>query len=218
MPIFYSSALHPSLFLLQHPQLPAHPDALPADNLTLEFKPTSNSLSLHVPLDTSLPSFNSKAAERFARTVSDATTPPLAFESCGESMILDKLVYSADLLPKHASYLVGLVKGGALHLHPVSHAVQFRNDPSYLDDFSTPTPLNSSSIAANGMSSATGSSLKKESDEGVKGKALTVRVCVSLLFRDLCVSCLSAVFHVKVTELESCPLDLDHGSILSPLP
>ncbi|WVF68049.1 hypothetical protein IAT40_002811 [Kwoniella sp. CBS 6097] len=87
----------------------------------------------------------------------------------------DKMRLRSELVPHATGYYSGVIRDGALHLHPVSNVLQFRTALNYLDD-ADDKARERSTRRSNGMSNGNGDSDDDGGDNGKKKKAAAAPV------------------------------------------
>ncbi|KAI9028533.1 Sin-like protein conserved region-domain-containing protein [Hyaloraphidium curvatum] len=125
--VFFNQAMGGAgrLYLLQFPlRAGPFPAALPPRSGRI--KPRAGMLEVAVPLDTNSSRYDAHRGEELAEGATDAA------KGKGKKL-LDAQVYSSAPVPASATYMVGAVRGGALHLTPIHAAVQLRPNLAYLN-------------------------------------------------------------------------------------
>lgn len=139
VPVYVNSNPKENLILLQFPGKGADTNL---DFGSLRYKPLFRQVELDVNLDKRCNFYDAEKAEALVnssgatpRGESGAMTSNSNQSGGGEDEThsLDKMVYGSNALSKHASYMVAVLRNGALHMTPLSYALQLRAQLKYLD-------------------------------------------------------------------------------------
>ncbi|KAH8835145.1 Sin-like protein conserved region-domain-containing protein [Flagelloscypha sp. PMI_526] len=140
LPIHYSNALAPDLQLHQFPLLnrPLHvpPSAAQSGKqITSRMKLKVRKLEIHVPADTRPDVWNKEKGSVLgqARIQDDKEkNQALESQSSGEPR-LSEVRLKSDMISHKGVHMLGIVRDGHLHLHPIDETHQLRPNLTYLD-------------------------------------------------------------------------------------
>ncbi|KZV93793.1 hypothetical protein EXIGLDRAFT_835497 [Exidia glandulosa HHB12029] len=148
IPIRISNAAEPDVEVHQFPlltrplQVPPIPLAA-GKRIRARSKPETGLFEVHVPADTREDVWNGDRAKEFgaARTEEDADEGYAgAAAASGKknkeepaARVLREVRMRSEVMSDRAVYMLGVVRDGELHLHPVSRTLQFRPTMTYLD-------------------------------------------------------------------------------------
>ncbi|KAF8203692.1 DNA-directed RNA polymerase III subunit Rpc5 [Pholiota molesta] len=140
LPIHYSDALVPNVHIHQFPlltrPLQAPPSAiLNGKRITARYKPQARRLEIHVPVDTRPEVYNVEKSKTLgAGRIEDDREKnqekPLRDD---EEPRLSEVRLRSEEIPQRGAQVLGIVRDGKLHLHPISETHQFRPTLSHLD-------------------------------------------------------------------------------------
>ncbi|KAF8587264.1 hypothetical protein K439DRAFT_1645868 [Ramaria rubella] len=145
LPVHYSNSLVPNLQLHQFPllfrPLQVPPSAAESGKrIRARHKPHAGRIEIHVPVDTRKEVWNpDKGAEYGAARTEEEQQggPPDKKEKNrlkdGEEPRLNEIRMSSEKVPARGAYMLGIVRDGHLHLHPLSETHQVRPTLTYLD-------------------------------------------------------------------------------------
>ncbi|CAG7847317.1 SubName: Full=Uncharacterized protein {ECO:0000313/EMBL:CCA72043.1} [Serendipita indica DSM 11827] len=136
IPIQLSTTFDPRLQLHQYP-LSSRPLAPPPSAkragkaITARIKPLSDRLEVHVPFDTREEVWNQRRGLEYgdARYEEDGRKP----HAGREEHRLDELRLRSEQVPHRGTYMVGLLRGNRLYLHPVAATHKLRPHLGYID-------------------------------------------------------------------------------------
>ncbi|TFK41021.1 DNA-directed RNA polymerase III subunit Rpc5 [Crucibulum laeve] len=141
LPIHYSNALSPNVHIHQFPlltrPLQAPPSSLASGKrITARLKPNVRRLEIHVPSDTRPEVWNAEKAKELgaARLEDDRekNQETKGMKSVDETRLSEVRMKSEEI-PQRGVHLLGVVRDGCLHLHPISETHQLRPALTYLD-------------------------------------------------------------------------------------
>jgi len=146
LPIHFSNSRAPNLQIHQFPllnrQLETPPSAaLSGKRIRARIKPKARRLEVHVPADTREGFWNSdKGKELGAARIDDDRDKNQNVSNGkqreGGEPRLDEIRMRSEQIPQKGAYLLGVVRDGQLHLHPVTETHQLRPTLTYLDAIS----------------------------------------------------------------------------------
>ncbi|KAG8797679.1 hypothetical protein FRC16_008642 [Serendipita sp. 398] len=135
IPIQLSSILDPNLQLHQYPlssrPLEVPPSARDAGKvITARIKPLAERIEVHIPFDTREEVWNQRRGFEYgdARREEDGKKP-----SGREEHRLEELRLRSEKVPHRGTYMIGLLRGDRLHLHPISATYKLRPHLGYID-------------------------------------------------------------------------------------
>jgi len=142
LPIHLSTSLSPNLQLHQFPLL-TRPLQVPPSaeragkRITSRLKPSTRRFEIHVPVDVRPEVWNAdKAKEQGVSRLEDDRErnqePKLKMKE-GEVPRLSEVRLRSEQIPQTGVYMLGIVRDGKLHLHPIDETHQFRPSLTYLD-------------------------------------------------------------------------------------
>jgi len=146
LPVHYSNSISPNIQILQYPLLTRPLEVPPSaaasgKRIKARLKPNVRRLEVHVPVDTRPEVWNKERASDFgaARLEDDKEknqettgTGKMKQEEPDKTRIGDVRMRSEEI-PQAGSYMLGIVRDGRLHLHPVSETHQLRPTLTYID-------------------------------------------------------------------------------------
>lgn len=144
LPIHLTTRLSPNIHIHQYPlrnrPLQPPPSAVAAGKrITARVKPTSRRVEVHVPSDTRPGFWNPERAHdmgvaqiRDDREKNQEIANKDASSSSSEPR-LEQVRMRSEQVPIKGAYMLGIVRGGQLHLHPISETHQLRPTLTYLD-------------------------------------------------------------------------------------
>ncbi|TFK57311.1 hypothetical protein OE88DRAFT_1650956 [Heliocybe sulcata] len=143
LPIHLSNALAPNVHIHQFPlltrPLQTPPSAQAAGKrIVFRVKPKVRRLEVHVPVDTRPEVWNSERARDLgiARVEDDKEKNQESQKTKsreGEEPRLSEIRMQSEQVPQQGAYMLGVVRDGRLHLHPVSETYQLRPTLTYMD-------------------------------------------------------------------------------------
>ncbi|TEB39240.1 hypothetical protein FA13DRAFT_1725217, partial [Coprinellus micaceus] len=145
LPIHLTNTLGSDVQLHQFPLLTRPLETPPSavrsgKRIAARIKPTSRRLEIHVPADTRSEVWNpDKAKELGAARLDDdreKNQVPKVKVREGEEPRLSEIRMRSEEIAQRNVYMLGIVRDGKLHLHPVTEAHQFRPTLTYLDSLS----------------------------------------------------------------------------------
>ncbi|KAH8998943.1 DNA-directed RNA polymerase III subunit Rpc5 [Lactarius hatsudake] len=148
LPVHLSNNLAPNLQLHQFPLLNRSLEVPPSATLSgkrirARLKPTARRLEVHVPVDHRPEEDDKEKNQLDSNRVKENEEPRLS-----------EVRFRSEAIPHVGAYMLGVVRNGALHLHPLTETHQLRPTLTYLD------ALNRKSRRARGADS------DSESDDG----------------------------------------------------
>ncbi|KAJ7275246.1 DNA-directed RNA polymerase III subunit Rpc5 [Mycena haematopus] len=145
IPIRFSNALSPKLHIHQFPLL-TRPLQVPPSaaasgkRITARLKPGVRRLEIHVPSDTRPEVWNSdRGRELGAARVDDDREKNQESKGKGregDEPRLNQVRMRSEQIQQKGAHMLGIVREGQLHLHPISETHQLRPTLTYLDVFS----------------------------------------------------------------------------------
>jgi len=142
LPVHLSNNLAPNLQLHQFPLLNRPLDVPPSaaisgKRIRARLKPTARRLEVHVPVDPRPEVWNAeKSKELGAGRMDDDNEKNQVSGSKlkeGEEPRLSEVRYRSEEIPHVGAYMLGVVRDGTLHLHPLNETHQLRPTLTYLD-------------------------------------------------------------------------------------
>ncbi|KDR85135.1 hypothetical protein GALMADRAFT_233778 [Galerina marginata CBS 339.88] len=142
LPIHYADVLAPNLHIHQFPLLtrPLHapPSAvLSGKRITARAKPQTRRLEIHIPVDTRPEVYNAERSKEFGagRLEDDREKDQERKEKTRDDELprLSEVRLRSEEIPQRGAHILGVVRDGKLHLHPISETHQFRPTLTYLD-------------------------------------------------------------------------------------
>ncbi|KAF6766335.1 DNA-directed RNA polymerase III subunit Rpc5 [Ephemerocybe angulata] len=105
--------------------------------IAARIRPNARRLEIHVPADTRPEVWNAEKSKELgsARVDDDREKnqePKIKLKE-GEEPRLSEIRLRSEEIPHHNTYMLGIVRDGKLHLHPVTETHQFRPSLTYLD-------------------------------------------------------------------------------------
>ncbi|KAI0318482.1 DNA-directed RNA polymerase III subunit Rpc5 [Amylostereum chailletii] len=146
LPIHLSSNLAPNVLLHQFPllnrplQVPPSA-ALSGKRIRARIKPQARRLEIHVPVDSRPEVWNAEKSKDLGvgRSEDDKEKNQETGKAKlkeGDEPRLSELRLRSEELPRTGAYMLGVVRNGHLHLHPVAETHQLRPTLTYLDALS----------------------------------------------------------------------------------
>jgi len=142
LPIRYSTGHSPDIQIHQFPLL-TRPLQVPPSaasigkRITARVKSQVRRLEVHLPADTRPEVWNMERTKELgaARAEDDREKKqePKGKELVGEEPRLSEIRMQSEEIPHKGDYMLGVVRDGQLHLHPISQTHQFRPTLTYLD-------------------------------------------------------------------------------------
>ncbi|KZT74744.1 hypothetical protein DAEQUDRAFT_748005 [Daedalea quercina L-15889] len=143
LPIHFSNALTPNIHIHQFPLL-TRPLQVPptaaasGKRVKARLKPGVRRLELHVPVDTRPEVWNAERSKDLGRArVEDDKEKnqalPQVKQREGEEPRLAEVRMRSEQIPHSGAYVLGIVRDGQLHLHPISETHQLRPTLTYID-------------------------------------------------------------------------------------
>ncbi|KAH9985423.1 DNA-directed RNA polymerase III subunit Rpc5 [Russula compacta] len=142
LPIHLSNNLAPDLQLHQFPLLNRSLEVPPSaatsgKRIRARLKPTTRRLEVHVPIDPRLEVWNTERSKELGagRMEDDKEKNQVSGSKLkeGEEPRLSEVRYRSEEIPHVGAYMLGVVRDGALHLHPLNETHQLRPTLTYLD-------------------------------------------------------------------------------------
>jgi DNA-directed RNA polymerase-3 subunit RPC5 len=142
LPIHYSDALAPNLQIHQFPlltrplQVPPSA-ALSGKRITARTKLQTRRLEIHIPVDTRPEVYNADKSKGFGtgRLEDDREKNQEVQEKMrdDEDPRLSEVRLRSEEITQRGAHVLGIVRDGKLHLHPISETHQFRPTLTYMD-------------------------------------------------------------------------------------
>ncbi|KAI0068406.1 hypothetical protein BV25DRAFT_1818816 [Artomyces pyxidatus] len=143
LPIHLSNSLAPNVHIHQFPllnrplQVPPSA-ALSGKRIRARLKPNTRRLEIHIPADTRAEVWNAeKSKELGAGRLEDDKEKNQDVGKVklkeGEEPRLSEIRLRSEDIPHTGAYMLGIVRDGHLHLHPISETHQMRPTLTYLD-------------------------------------------------------------------------------------
>lgn len=148
LPIHYSAALAPNVHMHQFPlllrPLETPPSAiLSGKRISARIKPNVGRLEILVPADTRPEVWSVEKSRDFGSArAEDDHEKNQAIQSKGgedEEPRLSEVRLRSENIPQKGTHMLGVVRNGKLHLHPISETHQLRPTLTYLDILSKKT-------------------------------------------------------------------------------
>ncbi|KAF9475609.1 hypothetical protein BDN70DRAFT_813812 [Pholiota conissans] len=140
LPIHYSDTLFPNVHIHQFPlltrPLQAPPSAvLSGKRITARYKAEARRLEIHVPVDTRPEVYNAEKSKTLGagRAEDDREKNQEKPFRDGEDPRLSQVRLRSEQIPQRGAQVLGIVRDGKLHLHPISETHQFRPTLTHLD-------------------------------------------------------------------------------------
>ncbi|KAG6901914.1 hypothetical protein C0995_006752 [Termitomyces sp. Mi166 len=142
LPVYYSTAQFPKIHMHQFPlltrPLQVPPSAVVSGKrIAARIKPQVRKLEIHLPADTRSEVWNiERSKELGAARVEDDREKNQEIkgkEREGEEHRLSEIRMQSEEVPQKGTYMLGIVRDGHLHLHPISQTHQLRPTLTYLD-------------------------------------------------------------------------------------
>ncbi|KAI9057101.1 hypothetical protein FKP32DRAFT_1661666 [Trametes sanguinea] len=143
IPVHFTNTLEPSLHLHQYPLLTRPLEVPPSaaasgKRIRARVKPKVKRLEVHVPVDTRPEVWNAERSKELgaARVEDDKEKNqelPKVKQREGEEPRLTEVRMRSEQVPQMGVYVLGVLREGRLHLHPISETHQFRPTLTYMD-------------------------------------------------------------------------------------
>ncbi|KAM5538164.1 hypothetical protein V8D89_008051 [Ganoderma adspersum] len=143
IPIHYTNALQPNVQLHQFPLLTRPLEVPPSaaasgKRIHARLKSNVKRLEVHVPVDTRPEVWNNERSKELgaARGEDDKEKNqelPKVKQREGEQARLSEVRMRSEQVPQVGVYVLGVLREGRLHLHPISETHQFRPTLTYMD-------------------------------------------------------------------------------------
>lgn len=143
IPVHYSNALEPDIHLHQFPLLTRPLEVPPSaaasgKRIRARRKPQVKRLEVHIPVDTRPEVWNAdRSKDLGAARVGDDKEKnqelPKVKQREGEEPRLSEVRLRSEQVPHMGAYVLGILRNGRLHLHPISETHQFRPTLTYMD-------------------------------------------------------------------------------------
>ncbi|KZT06839.1 uncharacterized protein LAESUDRAFT_652473 [Laetiporus sulphureus 93-53] len=143
LPIRYSNALLPNVHIHQYPLLTRPLQVPPSASasgkrIKARIKRGVRRLEVHVPVDTRPEVWNGERSKELghARVEDDREKNqelPKMKQREGEEPRLSEVRMRSEQIPEMGTYVLGIVRDGQLHLHPINEVHQFRPTLTYMD-------------------------------------------------------------------------------------
>ncbi|KAK2461807.1 hypothetical protein APHAL10511_006270 [Amanita phalloides] len=140
LPVHFSNRLGPELQLHQFP-LQARPLQVPQSaaasgkQISARVKPNARRIEIHVPTDTRPEVWNLQRAKELgaAQSEDDREKNQEGRNKEGQEARLSEVRLRGEEIPQQGPHMLGIIRDGCLHLHPISELHQFRPTLTYLD-------------------------------------------------------------------------------------
>ncbi|KAF9499791.1 hypothetical protein BDN71DRAFT_63844 [Pleurotus eryngii] len=142
LPIRFSNALSPKVVVHQFPlltrPLQVPPSAAAGKTISARIKPSARRTEIHVPADTRPEVWSDEKAKQLgaARVTDDLEKSKETKASEEQEPRLAEARLSSEQIAHRGTPMLGMIRNGELHLHPISETHQFRPTLTYLDVFS----------------------------------------------------------------------------------
>ncbi|CDO72363.1 hypothetical protein BN946_scf184977.g60 [Trametes cinnabarina] len=143
IPVHLTNALEPNLHLHQYPLLTRPLEVPPSaaasgKRIRARVKPKVKRLEVHVPVDTRPEVWNAERSKELgAARVEDDKEKNQELAKVkqreGEEPRLTEVRMRSEQVPQMGVYVLGVLREGRLHLHPISETHQFRPTLTYMD-------------------------------------------------------------------------------------
>ncbi|KAI0757129.1 DNA-directed RNA polymerase III subunit Rpc5 [Daedaleopsis nitida] len=143
IPVHYSNALQPNIHLHQFPLLTRPLEVPPSaaasgKRICARRKSDAKRLEVHIPVDTRPEVWNSdRSKELGAARVEDDKEKnqelPKVKQREGDEARLSEVRLRSEQVPQMGVYVLGILRNGRLHLHPIDETHQFRPTLTYMD-------------------------------------------------------------------------------------
>ncbi|KAF8337418.1 DNA-directed RNA polymerase III subunit Rpc5 [Cantharellus anzutake] len=158
LPIKYSQSMHPNLHLHQFHllgrSLVVPPEAQEAGKIIkARYKSKTGRYEIHLPNDVRASHWNAGkglgyGSARFEQDREEAAVHDIKLKSKEpQETRLSETRLTSEKVEHHGEYVIGVVRDGCLHLHPISETHQFKPNLSYLD-FSRKTSSKRAALGA----------------------------------------------------------------------
>ncbi|KLO20576.1 hypothetical protein SCHPADRAFT_918061 [Schizopora paradoxa] len=142
LPIHLSNALSPNLHIYQYPLL-TRPLQVPPSaaqsgkKIRARIKPKSSRVEVHVPIDLRPEVWNKERGEDLGRArIQDDQENGLDSKAAeAADPRLTEVRMRSEQIQHRGAYMLGIIRDGHLHLHPVQETHQLRPSLTYLDVF-----------------------------------------------------------------------------------
>ncbi|KAF8622250.1 hypothetical protein AX15_007189 [Amanita polypyramis BW_CC] len=162
LPVHYSNKLGTDLQLHQFPlqthPLQAPPSAIASGKrISARLKPNARRIEIHIPADTRSDVWNPQRAKELgaAQLEDDHEKNQEQKTKESEEPRLSEVRLKSEEIPQHGAYMLGILRDGHLHLHPISELHRF-----------TPTLTHLDVQSRKNKRSKTGAGSDSESDDG----------------------------------------------------
>ncbi|KAF8475436.1 DNA-directed RNA polymerase III subunit Rpc5 [Gautieria morchelliformis] len=164
LPIHLSNSLVPNLHLHQFPllfrPLQVPPSAAESGKrIRARLKPRVGRIEIHVPVDTRKEVWNPEKGIEYGAARAEGDQESNTHDKKeknkqkeGEEPRLSEVRMSSERVPERGDYMLGIVRDGHLHLHPISETHQLRPTLTYLDVLSRKSRRSRASAGADGDS------------------------------------------------------------------
>jgi len=141
LPIHLSNALSPNIHIHQFPlltrplQVPPSA-ALSGKRIRSRIKPKTARLEIHVPVDTRPEVWNSERGQELGRARAEDDQEKSMETGKGKETgdpRLTEVRLRSEHIPSKGVYILGIVRDGRLHLHPINETHQLRPALTYMD-------------------------------------------------------------------------------------
>ncbi|KAI0361766.1 hypothetical protein OH77DRAFT_1418032 [Trametes cingulata] len=149
IPVHFTNALQPNIHLHQFPLLTRPLEVPPSaaasgKRIRARVKPKVKRLEVHVPVDTRPEVWNAERSKDLgaARVEDDKEKNqelPKVKQREGEEPRLSEVRMRSEQIPQSGTYVLGVLREGHLHLHPISETHQFRPTLTYMDMYTRKT-------------------------------------------------------------------------------
>ncbi|KAI0651728.1 Sin-like protein conserved region-domain-containing protein [Trametes meyenii] len=149
IPVHFTNALEPNIHIHQFPlltrPLEVPPSAAASGKcIRARLKPKVKRLEVHVPVDTRGEVWNAERSKELgnARVEDDKEKNqelPKVKQREGEEARLSEVRMRSEQVPQQGAYVLGVLREGRLHFHPISETHQFRPTLTYMDMYTRKT-------------------------------------------------------------------------------
>ncbi|KAF8642307.1 hypothetical protein AX16_009577 [Volvariella volvacea WC 439] len=140
LPIHFSNKLEPNIQLYQFPLLSRPLQAPPAaaasgKHISARVKPEVRRIEIHVPADPRPEVWSVDRAKQLgaAQLEDDREKNQVPKNTIQDDPRLNEVRLKSEQVPQQGSYMLGVMRDGQLHLHPITETHQFRPAMTYLD-------------------------------------------------------------------------------------
>ncbi|KAF8527934.1 DNA-directed RNA polymerase III subunit Rpc5 [Hysterangium stoloniferum] len=161
LPVHISNSLYPNLHLHQFPllfrPLQVPPSAAESGKrIHARHKPRAGRLEIHVPVDTRKEVWNPDKGAEYGLARAEEDQQKNGGDNLklagGDEFRLSEVRMSSEKVPEKGDYMLGIVRDGHLHLHPISQTHQLRPALTYLDVLSRKSRRSRTAVGGDGDS------------------------------------------------------------------